>query len=62
MPQDDPMQRQPEITKARTLLNWEPKVSRAKGLKITYEYFKSLSEEDLYKKDHNDFTKYIKKY
>lgn len=62
LPQDDPMQRQPEITKARTLLNWEPKVSRAKGLKITYEYFKSLSEEDLYKKDHNDFTKYIKKY
>lgn len=61
LPQDDPMQRQPEISKAREILNWEPKVSRAEGLKITYDYFKSLSEEELYKKDHNDFTKYIKK-
>lgn len=61
LPQDDPMQRQPEISKAREVLNWEPKVSRAEGLKITYDYFKSLSEEELYKKDHNDFTKYIKK-
>lgn len=61
LPQDDPMQRQPEITKARTILKWEPKVSRQEGLKITYDYFKSLSEEELYKKEHNDFTKYIKK-
>lgn len=60
LPQDDPLQRQPEITKARNILNWEPKVSRAEGLKITYDYFKSLTEEDLHKKEHNDFTKYIK--
>lgn len=40
LPKDDPKQRQPDITKARTLLGWEPKVSRQEGLKITYEYFK----------------------
>lgn len=49
LPQDDPKQRQPDITKAKTLLNWEPKVNRAEGLKITYDYFKSLPEEDWYK-------------
>lgn len=46
LPQDDPKQRQPDITKAKKLLRWEPKVNRAEGLKITYEYFKSLPEED----------------
>jgi dTDP-glucose 4,6-dehydratase len=49
LPQDDPKQRQPDITKAKMLLGWEPTVSRAEGLKITYEYFKSLPEEDLHK-------------
>ena len=61
LPKDDPMQRQPNITKAQEILNWNPKIDRAEGLKITYDYFRSLSEEELYKKDHNDFTKYIKK-
>ena len=61
LPKDDPMQRQPNIDKAKSILDWEPKVSRQEGLKITYEYFKSLSEEELYKKDHNDFSGYIKK-
>jgi len=60
LPVDDPTQRQPNIDKAREILNWEPKVARAEGLKITYEYFKSLSEEELYKKDHNSFEQYIK--
>src|SRR6185503_18964328 len=49
LPQDDPKQRQPDITLAKKLLGWEPKVSRAEGLKITYEYFKSLPKEDLFK-------------
>ncbi|RBL88282.1 UDP-glucuronic acid decarboxylase family protein [Chitinophaga flava] len=40
LPKDDPKQRQPDITKARALLGWEPKVSRKEGLKITYDYFK----------------------
>lgn len=61
LPTDDPMQRQPNIDKAKKILNWEPKVSRSEGLKITYEYFKSLSEEELYKKEHNNFEGYIKK-
>lgn len=47
LPQDDPKQRQPDITKAQTLLNWEPKISREEGLKITYEYFKNFSDEQL---------------
>jgi dTDP-glucose 4,6-dehydratase len=49
LPTDDPKQRKPDITKAKNILGWEPKVSRAEGLKITYEYFKSLPKEDLYK-------------
>ncbi len=40
LPQDDPKQRQPDITKARTILGWEPKVDRAEGLKITLDYFR----------------------
>ncbi|UKT64171.1 UDP-glucuronic acid decarboxylase family protein [Pedobacter mucosus] len=56
LPQDDPKQRQPDITKARALLNWEPKVGRAEGLKITYEYFKSLPKTALDKIEHKDFT------
>ncbi|NSL90147.1 UDP-glucuronic acid decarboxylase family protein [Chitinophaga solisilvae] len=40
LPKDDPKQRQPDITKARTILGWEPKVNRQEGLRITYEYFK----------------------
>ncbi|MBI5404329.1 MAG: SDR family oxidoreductase [Ignavibacteriae bacterium] len=42
LPTDDPKQRQPDITKAKKLLGWEPKVSRQEGLKITYEYFKKV--------------------
>ena len=56
LPQDDPKQRRPDITKAREILGWEPKVGRAEGLKITYEYFKSLPPEALAKIDHKDFT------
>jgi dTDP-glucose 4,6-dehydratase len=40
LPQDDPKQRQPDITKAKTILGWEPKVDRHEGLKKTLEYFK----------------------
>jgi dTDP-glucose 4,6-dehydratase len=46
LPLDDPKQRQPDITKARTILGWEPKVDRAEGLKRTYEYFKALSPSE----------------
>jgi dTDP-glucose 4,6-dehydratase len=61
LPKDDPMQRQPNIDKARTLLGWEPKVNRAEGLKITYDYFKSLSPEELNRKEHNNFDAFIVK-
>jgi len=49
LPPEDPKQRKPDITKARTILNWEPTVSRAEGLRKTYEYFKSLPPEEWYK-------------
>ena len=49
LPEDDPKQRRPDITKAKELLGWEPKVNRAEGLKITYEYFKGLTTDDLNK-------------
>ena len=49
LPVDDPKQRRPNITKAQEILGWEPKVSRSEGLKITYDYFKSLPKEELYK-------------
>ena len=55
LPVDDPKQRRPDITKAKALLDWEPKVSRSEGLKITYEYFKSLSQEELHKQP-KEFT------
>ena len=61
LPKDDPMQRQPNITRAKEILGWEPKVDRAEGMKITYEYFKSLTPEELNKKDHKDFSKHIRK-
>ena len=61
LPVNDPMQRQPDISLAKKLLNWEPKVGRAEGMKITYDYFKSLSEDELYKSEHKDFKKHIKK-
>jgi dTDP-glucose 4,6-dehydratase len=60
LPKDDPKQRQPDITKARQILGWEPKVSRAEGIKITYEYFKSLPKEVLYQRDHKSFDSYMR--
>jgi dTDP-glucose 4,6-dehydratase len=46
LPVDDPKQRQPDITKAREILGWQPRVERKEGLKATYEYFKSLPPEE----------------
>lgn len=58
LPKDDPKQRQPDISKAKAILGWEPKVSRSEGLRITYEYFKSLPQEVLYQRDHKSFDNY----
>jgi dTDP-glucose 4,6-dehydratase len=56
LPKDDPKQRKPDITKAKEILGWQPKVNRADGLKITYDYFKSLSAEELNKTEHRHFA------
>ncbi len=58
LPVDDPKQRQPDIAVARKLLGWEPKIHRSEGLKITYDYFKSLSADELNKVEHKDFARY----
>lgn len=59
LPENDPLQRKPDISLAKKILDWEPKVSRSEGLLNTYNYFKSLSKEELFKKDHKDFKKHI---
>ncbi|TQD40767.1 UDP-glucuronic acid decarboxylase family protein [Haloflavibacter putidus] len=59
LPKDDPMQRQPDISKAKEVLGWEPKVDREEGMQKTYAYFKTLSAEELQKKEHKDFSKHI---
>ncbi len=61
LPINDPLQRCPDITKAKTILNWEPKIDRKTGMKRTFEYFKSLSKQELFETQHKDFEKYIKK-
>jgi dTDP-glucose 4,6-dehydratase len=61
LPVNDPMQRKPNISKAQALLGWEPKVMREEGLKLTYEWFQSLPDERLYRKEHRDFADYIRR-
>ncbi|WP_405208854.1 UDP-glucuronic acid decarboxylase family protein [Aquimarina sp. LLG6339-5] len=58
LPVNDPLQRQPDITRAKEILDWEPKVDRSEGMKHTLEYFKSLSKEELYRSEHKDFSSY----
>ena len=59
LPTDDPKQRQPDITKAKELLGWQPAIGRKEGLKITFHYFKSLPAEELYKLP-KEFSKVVK--
>ena len=61
LPKDDPKQRQPDITKAKKLLDWTPSVSRAEGLATTYQHFKALPREQWYRKEHADFEGYVRK-
>jgi len=61
LPEDDPLQRQPDITRAKEILGWEPKVSREQGMKITYDYFKGLTQDELFKSEHKDFAKHIRR-
>ena len=61
LPVDDPLQRQPDTSLAKKLLGWEAKVDREEGMQKTFNYFKSLSDDELYKSEHKDFSKHIKK-
>lgn len=61
LPADDPKQRRPDISLAKELLDWTPKVQRQEGLQRTYAYFKSLSSEELYHMEHKNFDQYIVK-
>ena len=58
LPENDPKQRRPDIGRAKEVLGWTPKVSRAEGLQLTYAYFKGLSEEDLHRSEHKDFESF----
>ena len=46
LPQDDPKQRRPDISKARELLGWEPKIDLEKGLRLSLDYFKKAVAEE----------------
>jgi len=61
LPVNDPKQRQPDISKAREILGWEPQIDRKQGLELTYQYFKKLSTEELYNRDNYNFDNYIKR-
>lgn len=60
LPEGDPLMRQPDISKAKEILGWEPTITRAEGLKVTYEYFKTLNHEQLYKSEHKNFEAYFR--
>ena len=61
LPKDDPLQRQPDISLAKKILDWEPKIGRAEGMEKTFDYFKSLTKEELFKSEHKDFSNHIKR-
>ena len=61
LPIDDPMQRQPDISLAKEILGWEPKIGRSEGMKKTYDYFENLTQEERYKSEHKDFSNHIRK-
>ena len=60
LPKDDPLKRQPDIKLAKKVLNWQPKTSREEGMKMTFAFFQNVSDKQLYKTDHKDFSKHIK--
>jgi dTDP-glucose 4,6-dehydratase len=61
LPQNDPLQRQPDISLAKEILSWQPKINRVEGMRKTYDFFRSLPNNKLYKREHKDFSKHIKK-
>ncbi len=61
LPENDPLKRKPDITLAKKVLNWEPKVGRTQGLKKTIDYFKYLTKKELFQTEHKTFEKFNKK-
>ena len=59
LPINDPLQRRPDISLAKELLGWEPKIDRTEGMQRTFDYFKTLTKEELEKEEHKDFSKFI---
>ena len=60
LPENDPLKRKPDIDLAKNILGWIPKVNRNEGLKLTYEYFCSLSKKELNLKENKNFKSYNK--
>ena len=58
LPENDPLKRKPDIDLAKNILGWIPKINRNEGLKLTYEYFCSLSNKELNLKEHQNFKSY----
>jgi len=58
LPNDDPTRRKPDISKAKSILNWTPKIDRKKGLELTLAYFRSLNNPNY---EFRDFSSYIKR-
>lgn len=61
LPENDPLQRQPDISLAKKILGWEPKITRDEGMRRTFNYFKNLPQDRLYKYEHKDFSNHIKR-
>lgn len=61
LPEDDPLQREPDISRAKEILKWEPLTTREDGMRKTLEYFKGLSKEELFKREHKNFSKHNKR-
>lgn len=60
LPKDDPLQRKPDISLAKKIIGWSPKVPRSVGLQKTIKYFASLPEEKWYEVEHKNFDDFIK--
>lgn len=58
LPKNDPLQRQPDISRAKQILDWEPVIDRKKGMVKTLEYFQGFSGQELRKREHKDFSSY----
>ena len=58
LPENDPLKRKPDIELAKNILGWKPKIQRKEGLRLTYDYFCKLSDQELNKKEHNSFNSY----